>query len=362
MKYSLLYLLLVITAIVIVTLIFAYVGVDEIINKLKEIGLTGFLCYSSSVVLGILMTVIGWHLILHSHNIKTSFLHSTIGQLIGNAISYITPSMYIGGEPVKTYYIGTLYNTSKSKVFSTVVFAKFQELASLILFIYAGTLIMILGTEEVQLPKGIWTVLLIVDIFLGLIVILALRSIIKNSPVFSNLAEWIAKKGIFRKHIEKIIPKIIKTEELIYLAFRHDWKTGIIAFVFNFTSIVIAFIKPLIFFYFLYHQNRFSLVEMAAIFTLSQILMVFQITPGCVGMFEGGQIGIFALVGIGTSDVASFLLVYRFVDLLITGSGIYLAIHYNLVKFVSAKLETADSPPDANKSNCSDNLSKNNLL
>ena len=350
MKYGLLYLLLIIIAVIIVVIIFAYVGVDRIINKFWAVGLIGFLSYFFASLFVLLATTIGWWFILHSHNIKASFLHATIGQLIGTAISFITPSMYIGGEPVKAHYIGSLYNTSKTKVFSTAVFAKFQELVSLLIFIYIGTLIMIIKAQQVQLPAGIWTVLLVVDSILGVIVILALRSVIRNSPIFSHLATWIAKRGILTKHIKKIIPKIIKTEELIYQAFKHDWKTGIVAFSFNFFSILIAFIKPIIFFYFLYHYNIFSLTEIAVIFTLSQILLVFQITPGCIGIFEGGQIGIFAIVGIGAVDAASYLLVYRFVDLIIIGTGLYLAIHYNLVRFVSARFETVDSSEKENNS------------
>lgn len=350
MKYGLLYLLLIIIAVSIVVIIFAYVGVDKIINKFWTVGPAGFLSYFFASLLTIFAAIIGWWLILRSHNIKASFLHTTIGQLIGNAISFITPSMYIGGEPVKAHYIGSLYHTSKTKVFSTAVFAKFQELASLLIFIYAGTLIMIIEANQLNLPSGMWTLLLVVDSILGIFVILALRSIIRNSPIFSRIATWVAKRGIFTKRIEKIIPKIIKTEELIYQAFKHDWKTGIIAFIFNFISIVVVFVKPVIFFYFLYQHNVFSLTQIAVIFTLSQILLVFQITPGCIGIFEGGQIGIFAIVGISAVDTASYLLVYRLIDLIMIGSGIYLAIHYNLVKFVSAKFETIDATEEENDS------------
>jgi len=360
MRHGLLYTLLFIIAIVIVVIIFAWVGVDKIIEKFQEIGLLGFVLYFAVAVAGLMVTVIGWYVILHSHNIKIKFLHATIGQLIGNAIGFITPSLYLGGEPVKAHYIGTTYGISKTKVFSTAFFAKFQELASLLLFIYAGTLVMILEAKEVHLPRWMWTTLLTVDIVLGIIVVLALISITKNSPVFSHIAAWIARKGILTKKIENIIPKIINTEELIYQAFRHDWKAGMIAFFFNFLSIIAVVAKPVIFFYFLYHHNIFSLTEIAVIFTFSQILLVFHVTPACIGVFEGGQIGIFALVGIDAVDAASYLIIYRFVDFVLTGSGVYLAIHYNLVKFISPKIETVPLPEGGENSgqnacNCKEN-------
>jgi uncharacterized protein (TIRG00374 family) len=349
MKYGLLYTLLIIIAIIIIVAIFAWVGADKIIAKFQEIGFLGVFLYFAVAIAGLLVTVIGWYLILRSHNIKVKFLHAIIGQLIGNAIGFITPSLYLGGEPVKAHYIGTIYGISKTKVFSTAFFAKFQELTCLLIFIYAGTLVMLLEAKEVQLPGWMWTTLLTVDIILGIIVLLTLISITKNSPVFSHIAAWIAKRGILSKRIEKLIPKIINTEELIYQAFRHDWKTGLIAFLFNFLSIIAVVAKPVIFFYFLYHQNVFSLTEIAMIFTFSQILLVFHVTPACIGVFEGGQMGIFAIIGINnpainTTDAASYLLICRFVDLVLTGGGVYLAIHYNLVKFISPKIETLPAP------------------
>ncbi|MBI5779466.1 MAG: flippase-like domain-containing protein [Planctomycetes bacterium] len=366
MKHGLLYTLLIILAIAAIIIIFSLVDFDKVVDNFRKIGFVGVSLFMGVSIAGLVVTVIGWYLILRSHNIKIKFLHATIGQLIGNAIGFITPSMYLGGEPVKAHYIGTAYDISKTKVFSTAIFSKFQELASLILFIYAGTLVMILEAKELQLAKWMWTMLLAVDIFLGIIVLMALRSIIRNSPIFSHIAAWIARRGILTKKIEKIIPKIINTEELIFMAFKHDWKASLIAFLFNFSSIIAAILRPVIFFYFLYHQNIFSLTEIAVIFTFSQILLVFHITPACIGVFEGGQMGIFAIVGINAADAASYLLVYRFVDVVLTGGGLYLALHYNLVKFISPKIETV-SPPETgensgpNACDCTKNSAEQSL-
>jgi len=344
MRYGILYTLLIVIAIIFVVIIFTWVGVNNIIAKFQVVGFPGVFLYIAIAIASFLATVIGLYLILHSHNIKIKFLHAAIGQLIGNAIGFITPTLYLGGEPVKAHYIGTTYGISKTKVFSASIFAKFQELTCLLLFIYAGTLVMLLEAKEVDLPRWMWTALLVGDIFLGVVVLMTLRSVIKNSPVFPHIAHWIAKRGILTKKIEKIIPKLIKTEELIYQAFRHDWKSGTIAFFFNFLSIIGVVIKPVIFFYFLHHQEVLSLTQIAVIFTLSQILLVFHVTPACIGVFEGGQIAIFAIVGIDAVDAASYLIIHRFVDLVLTSSGIYLAIHYNLVKFISPKIETLPAP------------------
>jgi len=340
MKHGILYSALIIIGIGIIVGIFFFVGPAAIFANLQKIGIVGFLAFFGATLVVIALPIIGLQLILHSHNIKTKIWHTAIGQFIGNAIGFITPSLYLGGEPFKALYLGDLYKTSKSKIFSVAMFGKFQELSCLLFFVYVGTLIMIVKAEELSLPSGLWTILLIVDVGLGILVFFAIRSIIKNSPVLSNVALWIARRGIFRKRIEKIVPQIIELEEMIYQAFKHDWKTGLIAYGFSFLSILVAFLKPAVFFIFLSGGSEIlPLYELAMIFTLTQILLVFHITPGCIGVFEGGQMGIFKIIGIDDGVAVAYLLIYRFVDLLTTGAGVYLAIHYGLVKFVGKRLE-----------------------
>lgn len=341
MKRGIIYTVLVLLAIGVIVLIFALVGLDKVATNLKQVGWRGFLAYFAVSVGGLFCTVLGWWIILHSRNIKSSLQHTAIGQFIGYAISAITPSMYVGGEPLKAYYIGHLYNTPKSNVFATAVFAKFQELACLLVFIYAGTIIMLAEAHQLHLPAGIWTILLIVDMILGLVFFLGLRSVIKASPIFPNLARWLGNKGILRKKMETLAPAIEKIETLIHQTFRHDWSAGAKACAFNFLSIVLACIKPVIFFWFLKGQNVFTVGEIALIFTLTQISLVLPLTPGALGIYEGGQIGIFALIGIDAADAATYLVIVRFTDLLIVGTGLYMALHFSLIRITHAHLESA---------------------
>lgn len=356
MKRGIIYTVLILLAIGVIVLIFALVGLEKVVTNLKEVGWLGFLAYLAVSAGGLFCTVIGWWIILHSHNIKSSLQHTAIGQFIGYAVSSITPSMYVGGEPLKAYYIGHLYNTTKTSVFATAVFGKFQELASLLVFVYAGTIIMLIEAHQLQLPAGIWTILLVADIFLGLAFFFGLRSVIKASPIFPNLARWLGRRGILRKQMEAIAPKIENTETMIHQAFRHDWSAGAKAFTFNFLSIMMSCIKPVIFFWFLKGHNEFTLGEIALIFTLTQISLVLPLTPGALGIYEGGQIGIFALIGIDAVDAATYLVIVRFTDLLIVGAGLYMALHFSLIRITHAHLETAPSVTEDSK------IIKNNSL
>ena len=340
MRNYFIYIGLIVVGLGILGLIFALVGVEEILHNLELVGWRGFLAYLALCLMVIVFTVIGWHIVLRSHGIKPSIRHTGIAQFMAYSISFITPSMYLGGEPLKSYYIGKLCHTSKSKIFSTAIFAKFQELAALLLFIYLGTIAMVLQSEKLSLPPGVWITLLVCDVILGLFFYSVVRSIFGNYQFVTRLVRWIGSKGLWKKRIEKIIPKLARTEELIHQAFKHDWRAALLAFFFNLCSITTAFLKPLVFFWFLTGGDVFTLSQLAVIFTLSQFLQSLQVTPGCIGIFEGGQIGIFALIGVELHQAASFLAVIRLIDFLIVGGGIYLAAHYSLVRITKGKIST----------------------
>ncbi|MBI4712749.1 MAG: flippase-like domain-containing protein [Planctomycetes bacterium] len=341
MKRGILYTVLLLLAIGVIVVIFSLVGWQKVLSNIQNIGFRGFFAYLAISILVLFMTVVGWWVILRSHEIKVGLGHTAIAQFIGYAVSMITPSMYIGGEPLKAYYIGQVGKTTKTRAFATAVFAKFQELSCLLFFIYAGTLIMIIEAQAIHLSRSLWILLLATDIILGLFMLVALRSVVKNTPLFSHIIVWFGKRGILKKRIETALPKILHIEEMINQAFKHNWKAGALAFLFNFLSVAFAISKIVVFFYFLYGYNKFSLTEIAVMFTLSQLVMVLPLTPGSIGMYEGGQIGILhGLIGIEFADAVTYLVIVRFVDLILVGSGIYLALHYSLVRFVHAHFET----------------------
>jgi uncharacterized membrane protein YbhN (UPF0104 family) len=64
---------------------------------------------------------------------------------------------------------------------------------------------------------------------------------------------------------------------------------------------------------------------LSLIFVASQTLLCFQLTPSGVGTLDGGLIGTFALIGLPEAQCMAYLLALRFWDVLIMGSGGFLA-------------------------------------
>lgn len=102
------------------------------------------------------------------------------------------------------------------------------------------------------------------------------------------------------------------------------------AFCLNLLAGFLIFLKPAIFFYFLKFIFRFS--QLALVFALTHLILAFQFTPGALGIFELGTVGIYRLVGIGPDKALAFSLMVRLTDLMGVAGAIFLVIHLGLLK------------------------------
>ncbi|MCD6083757.1 flippase-like domain-containing protein, partial [Candidatus Aerophobetes bacterium] len=91
---------------------------------------------------------------------------------------------------------------------------------------------------------------------------------------------------------------------------------------------LLVFLKPAIFFYFLKVILKFS--QLALLFALTHLLLSLQFTPGALGIFELGEIGIFQLVGIGPDRALAFSLMVRIADLTGVAVAAIFALHLGL--------------------------------
>ncbi|GAH19742.1 unnamed protein product, partial [marine sediment metagenome] len=77
-----------------------------------------------------------------------------------------------------------------------------------------------------------------------------------------------------------------------------------------------------LFFYFL--KTVFKLSELALLFALTHLVLALQFTPGALGIFELGEVGVFKLVGIGPNRALAFSLMVRVTDLLGVAVALFL--------------------------------------
>jgi len=190
---------------------------------------------------------------------------------------------------------------------------------------------------EYKLPFQIYLTLLIVNILFGLGMGLLLISFVLKNRVFTKIATFVGRISILSKIMSKIIPHISEIENEIFLSFRQHRRATFIAFCLNLLAGFLIFLKPAIFFYFLDFIFRFS--QLALVFALTHLILAFQFTPGALGIYELGAVGIYRIIGIGADKALAFTLMIRFTDLIGVSVAIFLIIRFGLFRFRSEKKE-----------------------
>lgn len=308
-------------------LIFYLVNVTEVFINMTKIGPWGIGAFMANIIFIMLIGGFSWQIILRAYGHHLPFWDVFRIKTIGFAISYLTPSMYIGGEPVRIYLLGKKYGVSMTRIGATVVVDKFLELGAGLFYILLGSVYVLIRYE---LPPLLFLVLLVINaVLVGVMGLLLIGFIWKTRP-FSSTLGILGKIKPLRKAVKAIMPTIIGLEKDIYSAFGKHGRSTLQAFSLNLLIGGLIFIKPALFFFFL--RVFFNLSQLALLFALTHLLLALQFTPGALGIFEWGEVGIFGLIGISSEKALAYSLMVRIADLLVVaaagGTGIHMGVKY----------------------------------
>jgi len=332
MKRNIFILLSTAVGIVLLILMFYLIGVEQVFSSMREIGFTGAAIFIANALFVLFISALSWQLILNSYGYHLPFRDVMVARVIGFAVSYLTPSIYIGGEPLRIYLISKKHSLSMPRVGATVIVSKFLELGAGLFFIYLGSICALI---EYKLPLNIYLTILVVNVIFGVGAGIILRAFICQNKIFTYLANLLGRIKSFSNPINKIKPDISEVEEGIFLAFSEHRRETLFAFGLNLVGELLIFLKPAIFFYFLKIILKFS--QLALLFALTHLLLALQFTPGALGIFELGEIGIFRLVGIGPEKVLAFTLMVRIADFIGVGIAAAFGLHLGLKTLLGAK-------------------------
>jgi len=312
-----------------------YVGWRRIFNEIFDLGWFGFSMLFLNMVLTIVFWMISWQLILRSYGLRSSWLSVLKARLSGFSVSYLTPSMYFGGEPVMAYLIAKELEAPSTKVFATVMVAKFLEAVSLVAFVYLGSFYALFMPN---LPSSQQSALLYGTIAFSILVLLGFIDFAYNRLWATRLLSGLGRLlPWWRGALGKATEVACKVEEEINLAFRSHLPATLAALVTNFIGTLLSYLRPQIFFYFSQHR-MFTFPELSLIFALNILLAVFfWVTPGGIGVSEGGRIGIFKLVNISTAGAVAFSFTLKAIELFFVGLGLAFIINFGLFSLVRAK-------------------------
>ncbi len=301
-----------------------YVGWRRIFAEMRDLGVPGITGIVGSVLLAMAAWTLSWWIILHSYGIRLRLTEVIGARLSGYAVSYLTPTLYFGGEPVRALMVTGKTDAPTTRVFATVFLERLLGGMSMILFILIGSFF------AISSPTLPWSEKRLLISGVGFVTFWILVGLVD----FAWNLKWISRAvrligALFRRWrgpLGRAADKVSETEDEIHFAFTKHWKGTVLAFLVQLVATFFVYMRPQVFFYYASGQV-FTFPQLSLLFTLTVILLSFflWITPGGIGTGEAAIIGIFHLVAPSVSNqgAVAFSLIFKFAESILVAIGLY---------------------------------------
>jgi len=245
-----------------------------------------------------------WRLqvILKSHGESVSVWSLFRQAIAGFAVSYVTPSVRVGGEPLKVYMLKKECGVSMRVGSSAIIIDKFVEILGLLFYgmVAIGILIFIPGIP--LLFKSLFLLLIVFGFF---VLYFFYKRTVNKQGSFSSL--FILLRLSRFSTSKKLLPALKDMEEKMEVFFKHHKKAFFIASFFYLLSAVVIFFEFK--YLFLTIGIDLSFPQLFLFLTLLG-LVNFVPVPAALGVLEAGQTGLLhVLKGEGSIGLAISLLI-----------------------------------------------------
>ena len=303
-----------------------FVGWRRTLGEMVALGAFGILSVLGNVLISMTFWILCWWVILRSYGIRLP-LRSIIGaRLAGYAVSYLTPTLYFGGEPVRALLVVGKSDAPTTRIFATIVVERFLGGLSMIVFILMGSFY---ALSSPKIPPLQQRLLASAIGFVTFWILVGLINFAGNFKWISRVIRLLGRPFTrWRAALERAAKKVSETEDEIYYAFTKHWKGTLVAFLLQTVATFFVYTRPQ--FFFLFSSGlHFTFPQLSLIFTFTIMLSFFLwITPGGLGTAEAALVGVFALViPVATSaGVVAYSLTFKLAESIFVATGMaYLA-------------------------------------
>lgn len=336
--------LLPVTVLLLAAIVWA-VGFEETAKQVRHAGLPAFASVGCLTLLFIVAQSLAWMLLNRPVGHRVRLRTLVEATVVGQAGNIITPSTYLGGEPLRVAYVGKMAGLPYPQVAGTVLLCKYLELLSFMLLFGFSAAVAALEYKSVlfrppNLPGGI-AIVTVAGLLLGFCGLLWV-SLWRRWRPLTHAVRALARVRPLRRRVARLWHRVAEMEDQTSRVFCEEGRTSFAAFGVMLAAHLVVFAKPLAFFL-LGGRLPLGLGDLCLIFAAGQLLLAVQLTPSGVGMLDGGLIAVFALLGYNTAAHAAmamaYLLCLRLWDVAVIGLGALLAAR------VGARFFTAKAPP-----------------
>ncbi len=235
-------------------------------------------------------------------------------RLAGEAVNYVTPAAWIGGEPVKAVLLLRRHGIPLADGMASVVVAKTTFVFSMLLFVLTGLGVAVWsGSLPSNVVGWIWVVFPAATLLMGLFLIF---QFFKPFTRGSNLIRWMGP-GWLKKVAEKVLP----WDQAIDAFYRQSPKAVFLSLAFHFLGWLAGVMEVYLILRFL--QIPVSLTTAWSIEAVWVLLRAGAfLIPASLGASEGISLAICVGLGIGAVSGVALGLVRRARELLWVGLGL----------------------------------------
>jgi hypothetical protein len=327
-----------ILGIILMYLVFDYIGIQEILNVLYKTNIYYFLAAFGVQIAVFLLMGKRFQFIANKKKKKIGFLTAMKISFIGIFINLVTPILKVGGEPVRIFLLRR-EKVDTSEASAIVSTNTISELLSILFFFIASMIILVVNHSLPNSLFNIFVIFLLLSIFLmtfGIKLLLDYNFVRKTIIWFCKKAKIVTKKD-YAKEFNKYITSLMRSKSFM---------AKILLMSFSIKALEVLIILLLFF-------SIGSMITVnQAIFVWCSILILSMIPflPGNLGIMEGGIIPLIALIGISTAITASFMFLFRLVTYwILILIGVVLLYISGLTKYKEIKNELTSNPLRKNR-------------
>lgn len=299
------------------------VGWQETWQTLNILSWSRFFSILIIASIGFLFSIIRWQIILKSQNHdKVSFKKTLKARMIGFSLSYLTPTVYFGGEPLRAIILKEESGVDWNKNIFSIIIDKALELTTNAFIVLVGIIYLLI---YFALPN--WLNYLLLGLFgfcLWASYFFYSRAF-RQKGFFTTIINFFWLNKI--KKIKGLTGNIQEIEKYISNFFSGQPKYLISAVFF---SLISRFFSILAIWLIITSLGvQVSLIKILGIIALSAVIY-FVPVPGSLGVHEASQAAIFSLFGLGDSTGIAFSLILKVVHLTGTCLGLLMLIHFQI--------------------------------
>ncbi len=305
--------------------VFSLVGFGQIVITISQMYVPYYMLAILLIISSILVWALRWSLFVKVIHPESNYFELLKNLLVGLAMNNITPVFKMGGEAARVYLLKVRHGIRGREGLATVSSDLTIELiVDILLAMVAVILLMVLLSPPVWL-YGI----LVVFLVMSFIILFGIVGIYTGQGVIHKIINWCCGKI---KRLGKYRETIINKYDTFQANFRNSLSNKKV-FAGATTLTVLRKVITVVKYYVLFAAFGYEIGIVAILIAVGvgYMLMMVPATPGSLGIFEGGMVSVFVILGVPAGTAAAVVFLDRLIWFwAVTGIGSTLGTYYGL--------------------------------